>query len=87
MFVIFGQLLFSNILKIWRRSNDVAPEPGEEGNLPGSDLEKDKQGDCQRAKQVPLNPGTGTWEMARLAYSSPYWAKVDRKATEMYAPD
>ena len=44
----------------YRRSNEVVPEPGEAGNHGGSDADKEKQGDCQRAKQVPMNPGTGT---------------------------
>ena len=43
-----------------RRASQVAPEQGEAANAPRSDPEKDNQKDCQRAKQVPLNPGGGT---------------------------
>ena len=43
-----------------RRSNEVAPDAGDGGNQAGSESDKDKQGDCQRAKQVPMNPPAGT---------------------------
>ena len=43
-----------------RRSNEVVPDTGDAGNQAGSETDKEKQGDCQRAKQVPMNPGTGT---------------------------
>jgi len=36
------------------------PEPLDGLNQQGSDGDKDKQGDCQRAKQVPMNQGAGT---------------------------
>ena len=57
--IFVSDLFFSPATEIFRRSNEVVPEPGDVGNQPGSDNDKDKQGDCQRAKQVPMNPGTG----------------------------
>ena len=49
-----------NIKWLVRRSNEVAPDAGDGVNQGGSESDRDKQGDCQRAKQVPMNPPAGT---------------------------
>ena len=81
---------FHTTLK-FRRSNEVAPEPGDAGNQHGSENDKDKQGDCQRAKQVPMNPGTGTWDEEYLCVegASKFCSRTRRehKLVEMYTPD
>ena len=43
----------------FRRSNEVVPDPGDAGNQALSEADKEKQGDCQRAKQVLMNMGAG----------------------------
>ena len=68
----------------------MVPEAGEAGNQGGSDGDKEKQGDCQRAKQVPMNPGTGTWDKRDvvpkkiLVSNRP---KYDEEMSQMYTPD
>ena len=74
----------------YRRSNEVVPEPGEAGNHEGSDADKEKQGDCQRAKQVPMNTGTGTWNKRHLAPKKILESRrtqTDEKMSKMYTPD
>ena len=73
-----------------RRSNEVAPDTGDGGNQGGSDADKDKQGDCQRAKQVPMNPPAGTWNNENLVLKEIFQSrriKKDGKRAEIYSPD
>ena len=71
----------------FRRSNEVVPEPLDGLNQQGSDGDKDKQGDCQRAKQVPMNQGAGTWEREQLAPNKSRRLKEKVELVEMYIPD
>ena len=59
IFYTFYQSFSANTLKT-RRSNEVAPEAAGGANQAVTDAEQNQPGDCQRVKQVPLNPSTGT---------------------------
>ena len=63
------------------------PEPLDGLNQQGSDGDKDKQGDCQRAKQVPMNQGAGTWDWQQFATNKSCRAREKVELIEMYIPD
>ena len=63
------------------------PEPLDGLNQQGSDGDKDKQGDCQRAKQVPMNQGAGTWEREQFSPNKSRRLKEKVELVEMYIPD
>ena len=84
-------LSYHKIIK-WldRRSNEVAPDAGDGVNQGGSESDRDKQGDCQRAKQVPMNPPAGTWNSENLVLKKLFdlhRTKKDGKKVEIYVPD
>ena len=63
------------------------PEPLDGLNQQGSDGDKDKQGDCQRAKQVPMNQGANTWERQQFAIDESCRVRDKVELVEMYIPD